>query len=51
VIKTEALRHVYSQGTPFEKIAIDDINLEICQGRLVGLIGHTARESQPLSSI
>lgn len=41
VIKTEALRHVYSQGTPFEKIAIDDINLEICQGRLVGLIGHT----------
>lgn len=40
-IKVSALRHVYSAGTPFEKVAIDDINIEIPHGQLVGIIGHT----------
>lgn len=40
-IKAENLRHVYSAGTPFEKVAIDDINVTIPQGQLVGIIGHT----------
>ena len=40
-IKVSGLRHVYSVGTPFEKVAIDDINIEIPHGQFVGLIGHT----------
>ena len=40
-IKVSGLRHVYSAGTPFEKIAIDNINIEIPHGQFVGLIGHT----------
>lgn len=40
-IKVSDLRHVYSVGTPFEKVAIDDINIEIPHGQFVGLIGHT----------
>lgn len=40
-IKVSALRHVYSAGTPFEKVAIDNINIEIPHGQFVGLIGHT----------
>ena len=40
-IKVSALRHVYSVGTPFEKVAIDNINIEIPHGQFVGLIGHT----------
>ena len=40
-IKVENLRHVYSAGTPFEKVAIEDISLTIPQGQLVGVIGHT----------
>ncbi|MBE6906645.1 energy-coupling factor transporter ATPase [Marasmitruncus massiliensis] len=40
-IKTEDLTYVYSAGTPFEKTAIDHINLEIEQGEFVGVIGHT----------
>ena len=40
-IKVSAMRHVYSVGTPFEKVAIDDINIEIPHGQFVGLIGHT----------
>jgi energy-coupling factor transport system ATP-binding protein len=41
IIKVEGLTHVYSEGTPFRKVAIDNINLEIPQGQFVGLIGHT----------
>ena len=40
-IKTEALTHVYSSGTPFRSVAINNINIEIPQGQFVGLIGHT----------
>ena len=41
VIKTENLSHVYSEGTPFVKTAIENINLEIEEGEMVGVIGHT----------
>ena len=40
-IRLEALRHLYSRGTPFEKVAIDEINLEIPSGQFVALLGHT----------
>lgn len=41
VIKIENLTHIYSPNTPFEKVAISDINLEIEKGEFVGVIGHT----------
>lgn len=41
IIKTEHLTHCYSRGTPFEKTAVNDVNLEIEEGELVGVIGHT----------
>lgn len=41
IIKTENLTHIYGQGTPFESVAIDNINIEIEQGEFVGVIGHT----------
>ncbi len=41
IIKTENLTYIYGMGTPFEKVAIKDINLEIEQGEFVGIIGHT----------
>ena len=40
-IRVESLSHVYSQGTPFEKVAVDHIDLEIPSGQYVGVIGHT----------
>ena len=40
-IKTEELTYTYSAGTPFQKTAIDHVNLEIEQGEFVGVIGHT----------
>ncbi|MEA4894065.1 MAG: energy-coupling factor transporter ATPase [Oscillospiraceae bacterium] len=41
IIKTEALTHVYGAGTPFESVALENVNIEIAQGEFVGLIGHT----------
>ncbi|NFM47776.1 energy-coupling factor transporter ATPase [Clostridium botulinum] len=40
-IKIENLTHVYMEGTPFEKKAIDNINITIENGEFVALIGHT----------
>ncbi|MEG1108032.1 MAG: energy-coupling factor transporter ATPase [Oscillospiraceae bacterium] len=40
-LKTEALTYIYSRGTPFESVALENVNIEITQGEFVGLIGHT----------
>ena len=40
-IKVCGLTHIYSADTPFEKIAIEDVNVTIPHGQLVGLMGHT----------
>lgn len=41
ILKTENLTYVYGAGTPFEKIAVDDVSLEIEKGTITGVIGHT----------
>lgn len=41
IIKVEDVSYVYSAGTPFEKVAVDHVSLEIEQGEFVGVIGHT----------
>ena len=40
-IKLEHLNYVYSQGTAYEKKALNDICIEIPHGEFVGIIGHT----------
>jgi energy-coupling factor transport system ATP-binding protein len=40
-IKVKDLIHVYSEGTPYETLALDKVSLEIADGEFVGLIGHT----------
>lgn len=40
-IKIENLTHVYMEKTPFEKVALDNVNVEIKDGDFVALIGHT----------
>ena len=40
-IKIENLNHIYMPKTPFEKIALNNINCEIEDGEFVALIGHT----------
>ena len=40
-IKINHLTHVYNEGTAFEKVALDDVSVEIATGEFIGLIGHT----------
>lgn len=40
-IRTEHLTHTYSAGTPFEKVAVEDVSIAIEEGEYVGVIGHT----------
>lgn len=41
VLETQELTYVYSQGTPFEKTAVDCVNLKIDEGEMIGVMGHT----------
>ncbi len=41
IIRLENLNYIYNPNTPFEKKALDDINLSIEEGDFVGLMGHT----------
>ena len=41
LMEIRSLTHTYSAGTPFEKIAVDGLDLTLEEGRTVGLIGHT----------
>lgn len=40
-IEIRELKYIYGQGTPFEKVALDNLSLKIEDGEFVGLIGHT----------
>lgn len=40
-IVVEGLSYIYMKGTPFEKTALSNINLEIRTGEFTGIIGHT----------
>ena len=41
ILETQNLTYKYSVGTPFEKVAIEDINISVEKGELIGIIGHT----------
>ena len=41
MIRLKDVSYVYMQGGPFEKTALDNINLEINDGEFIGIIGHT----------
>ena len=41
ILKIENLSHVYSIGTPFEHVALDNMSFSVERGEFVGIIGHT----------
>ncbi len=41
IIQIKDLNYIYNANTPFEKKALDNINISINQGDFIGLIGHT----------
>jgi energy-coupling factor transport system ATP-binding protein len=41
IIEAENLTFIYSEGSAFEKKALDNVSLSIQKGEFIGLIGHT----------
>lgn len=41
ILETRQLTYTYSIGSPFEKTAVDHVDLKIEEGEMVGVMGHT----------
>ena len=41
ILEIQNLTYKYSVGTPFEKVAIEDISISVEKGDFIGIIGHT----------
>ena len=41
ILEVKNLHHVYSAGTPFEHIALDNVSFSVERGEFIGVIGHT----------
>ena len=50
-IKLEDVTVRYGAGTPFEKVALKNINLELPKGRITGIIGHTGSGKSTLAML
>ena len=41
ILEVKDLTHIYSVGTPFQHVAIEQVNFQANAGEFIGLIGHT----------
>ena len=41
ILETRGLTHVYGAGTPFERKALDAVDVAVNKGEILGVIGHT----------
>ncbi len=41
LLEVKKLTHVYSEGTPFEHVALKDVSFAVQRGEFIGVIGHT----------
>lgn len=51
ILKLENVSFVYSKGTPFQKIALDDVSVSFEKGKITGLIGHTGSGKSTLVNL
>ena len=51
IIKVENVSYVYSKGTPFQKVALDNVSVGFEKGKITGLIGHTGSGKSTLVSL
>lgn len=51
ILKLENVSFVYGKGTPFEKVALNNINIEFEKGKITGLIGHTGSGKSTLVNL
>ena len=51
ILKIENLSYVYGKGTPFEKVALDNVSVSFEKGKITGLIGHTGSGKSTLVNL
>ena len=51
IIKTEGLRYVYSEGTPYEHAALDGVDIEIEKGSFVAVLGHNGSGKSTMAAV
>ena len=49
LIQVENLTHIYAPGTPFERVALRQVNLQIAAGQRVGILGPTGSGKSTLA--
>ena len=51
ILELVGISHLYGKGTPFEKTALNNVNIGFKRGRITGLIGHTGSGKSTLISL
>lgn len=51
IIKVENVSYIYGKGTPFQKLALDNVSIAFEKGKITGLIGHTGSGKSTLVSL
>ena len=51
ILRIENVSFVYGKGTPFEKVALDNVSLSFEKGKITGLIGHTGSGKSTLVNL
>ncbi len=51
ILKLENVSYVYGKGTPFERVALDNVTVSFKRGRITGLIGHTGSGKSTLVNL
>ena len=51
ILSLKNVSYVYSKGTPFQKIALDNVSVDFERGKITGLIGHTGSGKSTLVSL
>lgn len=41
ILQVKNLQHIYSVGTPFEHVALENVTFSVERGEFIGIIGHT----------
>ena len=51
ILEVKNVSYLYSKGTPFERVALNDVSVSFARGRITGLIGHTGSGKSTLISL
>ena len=51
VLRLDGVSFVYGEGTPFRKVALDNVSVSFERGKITGLIGHTGSGKSTLVNL